>query len=516
MKKEVNYSKYSQEELIKLLLEKDKEFDRLEAKFYELQKKYDALLKEKLILEEKNKLSVRRLFGKKSESKSKEVNVINEAEKTAQKKDTKSVGRKKGSTNFSKEYLENNYEETITLEPDEYEQLKDNKDVFFIDEDISYKAFYEPGRYKIVRYVRKKYLDKKTGKFYQKDTSNDPFPHSICTSSLATNIMVNKFMYGLPYYRQAEVMLNNGIGFSRQDLCNYQIKSTDRLKPLYNFLKEKLINTSSKVINADETTLKVIETKKDKCYVWVYCTTFYDNPIYLYEYCKSRSKENVVSFLSDYKGYLLTDCYSGYSNLENIENAYCWAHARRNFYEIVETLSDELIKESFANKMVHLIDKLFVVEAKFKELKYGPNKIKEERNKERYLSLVENVFTSLKSVQPEKGTKLERSINYMLERENEFKTFLKDGHIEISNNISERAIKPFVIDRKNFLFSNTENGARSSMIFFSLLQTARANMVDPIKYISNAIDTIGDEPNENLLESLLPWNYAKNHPEVKL
>lgn len=69
-------------------------------------------------------------------------------------------------------------------------------------------------------------------------------------------------MYGLPYYRQAEVMLNNGIGFSRQDLCNYQIKSTDRLKTLYNFLKKKLINTSSKVINADETTLKVIETKK--------------------------------------------------------------------------------------------------------------------------------------------------------------------------------------------------------------------------------------------------------------
>lgn len=102
--------------------------------------------------------------------------------------------------------------------------------------------------------------------------------------------------------------------------------------------------------------------------------------------------------------------------------------------------------------MVYLIDKLFVVEAKFKKLKYGSNKIKEERNKDCYLSLVENVFTSLKSVQPEKGTKLERSINYMLERENEFKTFLKDGHIEISNNISERAIKPFVIDRKNFLF----------------------------------------------------------------
>ena len=133
-------------------------------------------------------------------------------------------------------------------------------------------------------------------------------------------------------------------------------------------------------------------------------------------------------------------------------------------------------------------------------------KIFAERNTEKYLSLVDDIFSELESIEPSEGSALKRAFDYILNRKEGFLTFLKDGHIELSNNISERAIKPFVIDRKNFLFSNTENGADSSLIFFSLQQTARANGVNPIKYISELINKLGTTINidDNLLEDLLP------------
>ena len=149
---------------------------------------------------------------------------------------------------------------------------------------------------------------------------------------------------------------------------------------------------------------------------------------------------------------------------------------------------------------------MFFEENKFKESKFGPEKIFAERNTEKYLSLVDDIFSELESIEPSEGSALKRAFDYILNRKEGFLTFLKDGHIELSNNISERAIKPFVIDRKNFLFSNTENGADSSLIFFSLQQTARANGVNPIKYISELINKLGTTINidDNLLEDLLP------------
>ena len=150
---------------------------------------------------------------------------------------------------------------------------------------------------------------------------------------------------------------------------------------------------------------------------------------------------------------------------------------------------------------------LFAKEASFKKKKYGPLKICEERNKKDYLDIVDSIFSILHNTVPEKNSALDRAFKYMLQRESGFKTFLKDGHIELSNNISERAIKPFVIDRKNFLFSNTENGAESSLIFFSLQQTARANNLNPVDYLIKLINILGTTNNisKELLDNLLPW-----------
>ena len=322
--------------------------------------------------------------------------------------------------------------------------------------------------------------------------------------------MTNKFLIGIPYYRQSEYFFDNGIKLSRQDLCNYQIRSTEILKPLYERLKTHLLNTSSKCLCADETTLKVLDVnEKSKCYMWVYVSSYYDQPIYYYEFQKSRSKENPKAILEGFKGYLLTDAYQGYNDIENVKNCYCWAHARRKFYEIVKALKQEQLKESKAYGMVERIDKLLHLEKKMRDNKYLPHQIKEERNSKKYLELLNDVKAYAEKIDTIKESSLGKAKSYLLNHWKEFTTYLEDGHIEMTNNISERAIKPFVIARKNFLFNATCDGASSSAIIFSLLQTSRANLLDSEKYITKILELIKPNMSNDELDSLLPWNISK-------
>lgn len=227
-------------------------------------------------------------------------------------------------------------------------------------------------------------------------------------------------MYGLPYYRQSNIVINDGLYISRQDMCNYQIKTTEVLKPFYEFLKKKLLENNAKVICADETTLKVLNSNKLISYIRVYISTFYDPPIYIYEYCNTRERKQVSNFLKNYKGYLLTDAYSGYVNQEGIINTYCWAHARRKFAEIIKSLSSEQLKINKAREIKDLIDKLFEKEREFKINKYGPEKIKQCRNSKTYLDVLDKIFYKLENAKPKEGTALYSAIDYILKRKKWF------------------------------------------------------------------------------------------------
>ncbi len=507
MKKEVNYQELSKEELIKLLLKKEDDFDKLkekyEAKFKAMQIKINEQLKEIEALKEKNILSRVRQYCRKSEHIEND-NEFNEAERTIKKR-----GRKQGSKNFDYEYLEKHVSKKIILEPEEKLCSTCGKTLISIGEDITYKLDYEPAKLIVTKVISKKKVCPTCNKIYQK-TKDDVFPNSICTPSLASAIMTNKFLIGVPYYRQSQYFFDKGIKLSRQDLCNYQIRATERLQPLYERLRFHLLNTKSKCLCADETTLRVLDVNdKSKCYMWVYVSSYYDQPIYYYEYQKSRSRENPQAILKGFEGYLLTDAYQGYQGIPNVKNCYCWAHARRKFYEIVKALKPEQLQESKAYGMIQRIDKLFYIEKKMREGKYTPHKIYEERNDEKYLSLLENVKSYAESINATPDSALDKAKNYLLNHWKEFTTYLEDGHIEMTNNISERAIKPFVIARKNFLFNVTTEGASSSAIIFSLQQTARANLLDSEKYISKVLELIKPGMSNYELDSLLPWNISK-------
>lgn len=507
MKKIVKIDEISKEELYKLYLKEVEKNEKLEASFKALQIKNQENLQTIINLVEDSKIKRVTQFVPKTERNIVD-NTFNEAEVEIKKETIKTkrrVGRPKGSKNFDLSYFENNHKEVIVLKPDE---LKEQNNLVHIGDVVTYKIEYNAPECRIIKIISEKYINKETNRIYQKANKDDPYPHSICTPSLASNIITNKFVLGIPYYRQEQYLFNKEVEISRQNLCNYQIRTSELLKPFYIYLKELLIKNQVKVIHADETTLNVLEVNnKNQCYVWLYTSSFYDYPIYIYEYQRSRSANNPKQFLKDYNGWLVTDAYDGYNNIPNVKNSYCWVHARRNFTDILKSLSEKQRSESKSYIIVNKIDKLFEFERKFRNERYTASKILQLRNDGEYKVTIDSLFNILETSNPEKGSALEKAINYILNRKEKFLNILNDGHLDLSNNISERAIKPFVIARKNFLFSNTENGASSSTILFSIIQTARANGLDPTKYLEYLIKNISTITN---FEKLLPWKLKNN------
>lgn len=150
-----------------------------------------------------------------------------------------------------------------------------------IGSDTSYKVTVDLSfiDLKVIKYVSEKKVCPSCKKIYQ-ELKSDNYPNSICTPSLAASIMTNKFLLGVPYYRESKYMFDQ-MKVSRQDLCNYQVKSTDMLNPLYKRLKSHLLDTKSKCLCADETTIKVLgEKERSTSYMWVYLSSYFDLPIY--------------------------------------------------------------------------------------------------------------------------------------------------------------------------------------------------------------------------------------------
>lgn len=485
----------------------NRRFGRLEFKFQELQTEHNEALRVIEEYKENGRIVAARIFAPKKESLNKDDNTFNEAEAVVKEK--KVVGRKTGIPNLNAEYLRTHVSETRIIEPDDFDKLNKSGTLIFIGQDETYKVERLPAVHKVIKIIRKKYKDELTGKVYQK-LVDDPYPNSVFTPSSALEIINNKFLLGVPYYRQEQYLYDNDLIISRQTMANVQQRTTVMLEPIYELLTETLLNNEAKVIYADETTLKVIEDEKSNSYMWMFCAGFYEYPIYIYQYADSRKQEIPRTFLKNYSGYLVSDAYEGYSNIPNVTNAYCWAHARRKFFDIIKPHLDdeEYCKSSMAYKTVELIDELFEWERRFKAREYPPDKIRDERNEEKYLEILDNIKKHLESFVAPESSPLGNAKEYLLKRWEGFKVFLQDGHIELSNNISERAIKPFVIARKNFLFSNTKEGAKSSAIYFSLQQTARANGLEPVKYLAKVLELISKTKN---LDDLLPWNLAENY-----
>ena len=335
-------------------------------------------------------------------------------------------------------------------------------------------------------------------------------PGSFATPEAISHIMVQKFVMGSPIYRQEQEMKRMGIQLSRQTMSNWILRASEEyLTPVYEQLHKELL--TREVLHADETTLQVLhepgKKPQSESYMWLYRTSGdTKNPIVLYEYQPGRGAKHPKDFLTGFRGYLHTDGYAGYHSLpKDITVVGCWAHARRKFDEAMKSRPKGKGKGGSASQGLAYCDLLFKQENGWADLE--PERRYEERLKQAK-PVLDAMLSWANSRTAAPKSALGKAFHYLKEQWPYLTNYLKDGRLELSNNRAERSIKPFVIDRKNFLFANTPKGATGSAVIFSMIQTAIENELDPYRYLTWLMKTANnaDLTDPKAIQKLLPWN----------
>ena len=339
--------------------------------------------------------------------------------------------------------------------------------------------------------------------------------HSLASASTVADVMTKKYVDGVPLARQEKIWARQGVELSRATLANWVIQCTQTwLKPLYKHMKQQLLTQS--VIHADETVVQVLKedgkAAASESRMWLYASGEYSrNRIRIFEYQPDRSGKRPESFLKGFAGYLVTDGYAGYNQVANVIHCGCWAHARRKWREAMP--DGATVKTSKAAVGFQYCTRLFSLEKKYV---YADGKSRKEYRQNVVFPLLEEYFAWLNTVHPEQGSKLEDAVRYSLNQKQRLMAFLDYGDVPISNNLAENAIRPFVVGRKNWLFCDSVKGAESSAIVYSLVETAKANGVEPYEYlllVLSMLPYLGKSPAHDELENLMPWHPAVRHRE---
>ncbi len=334
--------------------------------------------------------------------------------------------------------------------------------------------------------------------------------HSLASSSTVADVMVRKYVDGLPLYRQEKIWAREGIALSRATMANWVIQTAQTwLKPLYRRFKQHLLE--SRVIYADETVVQVLKEDgkpaSSESRMWVYASNHRGGrPIRFFEYQPDRSGKHAAAFLKGFTGCLVTDGYAGYNQVTSAVRCGCWAHMRRKWREAMPkgattATSKAAIGYEYCNK-------LFALEREFSEMSDDVRKTARQVKAE---PLLEAYWLWLKTLDPVPGSKLAEAVTYAQNQKPYLDAFLDHGEVDISNNFAENAIRPFVVGRKNWLFSDTEKGAQSSAIVYTLVETAKANGLNPHTYLLRLLEELpylGRNPSQNDLDSFMPWQPA--------
>lgn len=346
------------------------------------------------------------------------------------------------------------------------------------------------------------------------------FYKTMASNELIAHMLIMKYQHAMPLYRQQNYFKMLGADISRQTMSNWTLAAANLLEDVYDAMKDELLKRS--YIQADETTLQVIDDNgkdaKSKKYMWLYKSGGSKDPIILYDYQKTRSSACPKEFLNGFSGFLQTDGYAGYNKVDNIKRLYCLAHIRRKFHEIVITLNEEALKKSRAIIGFNYCEKLYKIEKELRE-EYSQdddyhNKRYEVRLKKTAPLLDEfQQYIERELVNALPKSALGKALDYARKVLPGMKTLLLDGALEIDNNGAELAVKPFVIGRKNWLFSNTAKGAKASESIYSIIETAKANGLIVERYLVYLFDMISkiDLNNKDMILAVMPW--AKELPE---
>lgn len=334
---------------------------------------------------------------------------------------------------------------------------------------------------------------------------------SVATPSLVAGVIYEKYVNSSPLYRIECDFKRKGLRLARSVTANWMIKAgATWLAPLVGRLVVLL--RAHDALHCDETRVQVLKepdrTPAHKSYMWVWTTpACEEHAIVIFRYHPSRAGEVPRGFLEGWRGYLMTDAYSAYRTLgSGIAIVGCMAHVRRRFTDILKSIADPP-PDSVAAEALRRIDAMFHIESAFSELAPAERKAARE---EGLRPLMEGFFAWLepkvKDMLP--GHAIYGAANYALNQKPYVMNVFKDGRLDLTNNRAERAIRPFAVARRNFLFSDTPKGAEASAALFSIVQTALLNNIKPFEYLTWLLEELphldfGAGP--GAIDRYLPW-----------
>ena len=477
------------------------------------------------LLREENAYLKRKLFGVKSEKMPcsvEQLSLFDEAEQECEPELLEEITYKRA---------KKKQKGTLEIKLD---NLKHVKEVYDIDEKdricdicgtkmhrvgeefVRHEVVYEPAKLYVKDIYRKTYECRncrKRGKvvMLKAGTPAPVIPHSFTSPSVLSQVITDKFVNHMPLYRQEAEWKRLGLDLSRTTMANWLIiASREYFIPIVNRMHEILV--VEKYVHSDETTVQVLnepgKPATSKSYMWVYSSIRESSkPIRIFEYKPDRKAENPQKFLENFSGTLISDGYGGYNNIAGVVNAYCWAHARRKFYEALPADMKD-VSDTLAYTGLKKIAKLFAIE---KEIDTLPPEDKVKIRQEKSKPLVDDFFSWCADAQNKSLTrsKIGKAIQYALNLEKGLRVYLDDGLVPMTNSLDERNIRPFTVSRKNWLFSTSTKGADASASIFSLIETAKANRLSPfdyIEYILEIMPQIDIIQHPEKIDWFMPWS----------
>jgi transposase len=382
-----------------------------------------------------------------------------------------------------------------------------------LGEDVSEMLEKIPACYKVVRHVRPKFSCTKCHRIVQAQAPSRPLERSIAGPGLLASVLTSKFADHLPLYRQAEIAARQGIELERSTLAEWVGSASALLHPLVNAIRKHVV--AGEKIHADDTPVPVLapgtgRTKTGR--LWTYVRD--DRPAgdtappaVWFAYTPDRKGEHPQRHLGSFHGILQADGYAGFHPLYDdgrIQEAACWAHVRRKFYDLHAAHASPI-----AGEAMERIGALYAIEQRIR------GKPAEERRQTR-MEQAQPLLTELREWLEKKLHTLSRksevatAIRYALSRWPALLRYVRDGRVEIDNNSAERALRAVALGRKNYLFAGSDSGGERAAAMYTLIGTAKLSGLDPEAYLRHVLTRIADHPIHRIAE-LLPWSPASTH-----